>query len=715
RDVVRGQLHGIMRDLIERYSPKAAGIVHPTQGLDDLVQEMFALVGRGKATSNAEAKAFAKAVKDTQDMSIDLWNMAGGTLLRREDYAMPQHQSRWRMAKVGEQAWVDRHMTWLDWSAMRRTDGSPMPAGDAERRKILQDVYATMKTDGLVDINTRSPGRGSLGNTFDESRFLVFKDADAWKEMHAMFGEGSVYDVILTHWEDAAHRIAMLKRFGPNPEMMRDIVNATALKIAAQRDAKEKGSMKTFAVSKAEKELVHFNNMMDVASRRTKMASESTSGHVMAGVRNILTSAYLGSASLIAMPGDFMTGMLARYFDAMPMAGGIRWYLEQMTPFAGKEARAIGLQAGFVNESAVAMNYAAERFSGLQTFGPAWTRRVSDITLRLSLLSPHTQSARLATELEFLGLLTRDRGKKLSDLTYRSIFERAGVDAADWDAFRALPTWSPRAGAEFIRPGDVFAHISNKKQAVALYDKMMVMMIDQSKSMVLDASLHGQTVLRGNSRPGTLPGEILNSFALFKNFPVTMMHVLGRRGMLEQSAVGKLSYFSALIIGMTAAGAMGIQLREMAQGRDPRRMDTADFWSNAMLTGGGLGIAADIVFSGANRFGHGPAETIAGPVFTAAEEWQELTIGNLAQLWQGKETNALPEAIKVARRAMPGSSIWYARAALQRTIFDQLQREVDPRAYGQWQRDEARRMRDYNQGYWWSQGDMGPSRAPMLQ
>lgn len=717
KDVVRGQLHSVIRDLIEKYSPKFAGIVHPTKGLDDLLQEMFALVGKGKSTNSADAKAFAKAVQDTQGLSVDLWNMAGGTLLKREDFVIPQHQSRWRMAKAGEKDWIDAHMGWLDWGQMRRSDGTPMPPTDAERRKILADVYATMKTDGLNTLDTRAPGRGSLGNTFDESRFLIYKDADSWKAMHETFGEGSVYDVIITHLEDRAHRIAMLKRFGPNPEMMRDIVSATALKIAGQRDAKETGSMSKFATSKVEKELGHFNDMFDVASRKTKMASESTPGHIMSGVRQLLTSAYLGSATLAAIPGDFFTATHARYFDGMPQTTGIRWYLEMLTPGGiGKDARDIAAQAGFVNESAVAMNYGAERFSPMQTYGPAWTRRVSDVVLRASLLTPHTQSARLATELETLGMLARDKGKTFADLPYRAMLERAGIDAADWDAFRAIPTWKPRDGVEFLRPGDVFAHVTDKKLAMQLHDKFMVMAVDQSKTMVLDASLHGAVALRGNSRPGTLPGEILNSFAMFKNFPMTFLHIFGRRGMLEQSAVGKLSYYAALGLGMTAAGAMAVQLRNLAQGRDPVDMSLPAFWGQAALTGGALGIWGDFLFSGVNRFGHGPADTAAGPVFTAAKEWGDLTIGNLSQWMQGKETNVLPEAVQVARRALPGTSLWYARLALQRTIFDQLQREVDPRAHARWQRDEQSRMRDYGgQRYWWRPGQMTPDRGPQFQ
>jgi hypothetical protein len=712
RDVVRGQLTQVMRELIEKYQPRMAGIVHPRQGLDDLLDEIFALAGRGRDTGNAEAKALAKAWADTTDLGVDLWNLSGGTLLKRADWLVPQQQSRWRLARAGEKAWVDAHMRWLDWDAMRHSDGRPMPRAEADRRKLLNDIFATIKTDGANNLSTRSPGRGSLGNTFDESRFLIYRDADAWKEAHAQFGEGNLYQVMITHLEDRAHRIAMLKRFGPNPEMMRDIVKAAAMHVAGQRDAAVTGPMTRFATSQTESQLTHFEAMFDIASRHTKMSADSTPGHIMAGVRNILTSAYLGSASLAAIPGDLVTTAMTRYFDAMPMTGGIREYLRGMNPL-DKEHQAIGLQAGFVNESALAMAYSATRFNGLNTYGPSWTRRVSDVVLRASLLTPHTQAARLATELEFLGLMTRDRGKAFSDLPYREVMERNGIDAADWDAFRAIPTWKPRDGVEFLRPSDIFAHVGDRQRAMLLHDKIMVAVINQSKMMVPDSTLFGAAVLRGSSKPGTLVGEIMNSFAMFKNFPITIAHLYGRRGMLEASGIGRASYAAAFIIAMTGAGAMAVQMREVAQGRDPVDMGKGAFWGQAMLTGGSMGIWGDFLFANLNRFGHGPAETIAGPVFTTGKEWLDLTLGNLLQLARGEETDFLPEAVRVARRALPGSSIWYARLAIQRLIFDQLQAQVDPRAYHRWRRDEVMRMRDKGQGYWWAPGDTAPRRAPL--
>jgi hypothetical protein len=445
------------------------------------------------------------------------------------------------------------------------------------------------------------------------------------------------------------------------------------------------------------------------------MSSESTPGHVMAGIRNLITSAFLGSASLTAIPGDYFTAALTRYFDAMPMAGGIREYLRGMNPL-DREHRAIAAQLGFINEAAVAMNYSAERFSPFNTYGPAWTRRVSDTVLRASLLTPHTQAARWATQMETLGMLTRDRGKAFNDLPYHVMLERAGIDAKDWDEFRALKPWSPKPDVEFLRPSDLFTdprYAKNQQRAMDLHDKLMVMTIDQSKTMVLDATLWGATGLRGNSRSGTLPGEVLNSFAMFKNFPLTMLHVYGRRSMLEATLTGKLSYLAALGITMTAAGAMAVQMREIAQGRDPVDMKLPAFWGQAALTGGALGVWGDFLFSSLNRFGHSPAETAAGPVFTEAKEWADLTFGNLLQLARGEEVNFLPEAVKVARRSLPGSSIWYARLALQRMIFDQLQREVDPRAYQRWQRDMQGHMQQKGQAYWWKPGDTSPSRAPL--
>ncbi len=166
---------------------------------------------------------------------------------------------------------------------------------------------------------------------------------------------------------------------------------------------------------------------------------------------------------------------------------------------------------------------------------------------------------------------------------------------------------------------------------------------------------------------------------------------------------------------MTVAGAIGLQMRQVAQGKDPRPMNTKEFWGAAILAGGGLSIWGDFLFQDQNRFGGGAVETIAGPAAGFVGDTLRLTVGNTQQAAEGDDTKFASETIRFIRRYMPGGNIWYARLALDRFVFDELQKMADPEAYKRFRRIEKRAIKDYGQKYWWRPGKALPDRPPDIE
>lgn len=143
-------------------------------------------------------------------------------------------------------------------------------------------------------------------------------------------------------------------------------------------------------------------------------------------------------------------------------------------------------------------------------------------------------------------------------------------------------------------------------------------------------------------------------------------------------------------------------------------MDSPEFWTAAVLQGGGLGIYGDFLFSDANRFDRGLAETMAGPVVGFANDVRRLTVGNLMQSTGERPTNAGREAVNFLRRYTPAGSVWYMRLVYERAILDRLQDLADPRAARSWRSQQLRFRRDFGQDYWWRPGRAAPDRAPDL-
>ena len=144
-------------------------------------------------------------------------------------------------------------------------------------------------------------------------------------------------------------------------------------------------------------------------------------------------------------------------------------------------------------------------------------------------------------------------------------------------------------------------------------------------------------------------------------------------------------------------------------------MNDGKFWAAAALQGGGAGIAGDFLFADESRFGHNPVTSLAGPTAGLVSDIWELTGSNLKAEIAGEDSDFLIDMNRFAKSYAPGSSIWYARLALEREVFDQLDRLADgPGARKAWRRMQRKRAKDYRQGYWWKQGRRAPDRAPDL-
>lgn len=181
------------------------------------------------------------------------------------------------------------------------------------------------------------------------------------------------------------------------------------------------------------------------------------------------------------------------------------------------------------------------------------------------------------------------------------------------------------------------------------------------------------------------------------------------------------TYAGAIFITGTLMGLLAMALKDIAAGRDPRRWTDEDtyldpaVWGAAILQAGGLGIYGDFLFSNVNRFGGGLGSTIGGPMVDRIDALKNLTIGNVAELAQGKETKVGREAVRFARQNTPIlTSLWYVSLVYQRVLMDQLQSLADPDAQASFYRQAQKRKRDYNQDFWWAPGETTPRRAPNI-
>lgn len=701
QETIRGQLYAIFGKTLEDVGKGAFGRQKGAAHLPNIIREI-----KGVATGDATAKEVADAWLKISDMTVDMFNAAGGSMRRLERF-LPQPHNAVRILEGGEKNYVQFHLDSLDWNETRWPDGSLIKP--EQRVELLKRIYQTKITDGASTIDvTKLRGKGkAIGNQLDTHRFMHYKDADAWLGAHERYGEGTIFDVLKNHIEDMAHKIALVETFGPNPEM-----TANNLKSIVRKEAAQYGPQ---AVAHAEAVLKNkFEPMFETIMRDNPMDPHSTTGALVTGASNIITSAQLGSAALLAIPGDFMQTVAVRLLNGMGLFSGLDTYFKSLAldPAFQKE---IATQSGFVHDEAVMSTYAQSRFTGVATIGPAVTRKISESVMRLSLLSGHTRSARWTVQAEFMGMMHRMKGVEFDKLPFKRMMERYGITPDEWNAFRNTQSWEPRKGVRFLRPIDVMN--SDIPNAQGLYRKFQGMIFDEAKAMVPESTIEAGVALKGTTRPDTLAGAVLYSFAMYKNFPLSFQMIYGRMAATAETKMGRVAFYAGLGAGMTMVGAMGTQMREIAKGRDPLPMDNIAFLGKSFLSGGALSIWGDFLFTGVNEYNRGPKDIVAGPLAAALGDTSSLVLGDVFQFadslgsLQDKDfkSTTLAKSVEYARRYTPGSSIWWARLALERQVFDRLQMLADPKAYQKQRRKVTKQKKDFGNDYWWAPGQAAPN------
>ena len=252
--------------------------------------------------------------------------------------------------------------------------------------------------------------------------------------------------------------------------------------------------------------------------------------------------------------------------------------------------------------------------------------------------------------------------------------------------------------------------------------KFLGAITDESEIAVLNPDLTTRAITTGGGmQAGTAGGELAQSMAQFKSFPIAMLSRHWRRILDTPEldgrpmAANRLAYAGALLGLSTALGAIAFQSKQVVSGKDPVDMTTAKFWSRAFVQGGGLGFMGDMLLNDpADGAYGGPFQTglgMGGPLGGSVGQAMDLTITNAHELNQGKNTHAGAEAMRFVRSHAPLVNLWYAKAALDHAGLQAMQEAASP---GYLSRIKNKARKDWRQEYWWEPGTGTPDRAPDL-
>jgi hypothetical protein len=693
-----------MSNILYTFRRNALSVQRNKAQLKEMIREVFE-PGSTKSTS---ARELADAWKQTSEYLRKRFNAAGGHIPKRTDWGLPQFHDVLSVRKASLDEWTDFILPRLDVSKMI-DEKTKLPFDQVKLRTALRDVYETITTDGYAKIIPGRSGQGmKLSNRRVDHRFLVFKDANNWIEYQEKFGNPNAFDTMIGHINSMSRDIAQLEILGPNPKSTIKFIQESLIKRAQlSKDAK--------AINKAQSASKKIEDLYLAISGRAEKPIDGFFPNIITGLKNIITSSFLGGASISSIT-DLNSIRIAKQFIGMPQTRTLTNYLKQLAALPSAEKQQLGLRLGLIAESYTALASGSARYTN-NNLGPELTRRIADSVLNISGLTPMTQAGRWAFGMEFMGYMADSLKKSWNDLDVktRNTLEKYNIGEVSWNKIKEAELYEYE-GATFLRAEDIESMTGIPQwQARELATRYMEMIVEQTNFAVPSSSRRGRLALTGNVDPNTIAGGLLESFAMFKNFSITIINTHVIRGITQQGMINKAKYLTNFAIGNTLLGALAIQLKEISKGRDPRPMTSPEFWMSAILQGGGLGIFGDFLFQSVNRYGGGLSETIAGPIVGFANDLRNLTIGNLGQAMRGDDTNATQELIRFAAKYQPGSSIWYTRLAYERLLIEQLQLMNDPQYRNNLRRIERNYYRNYGQEYWWRPGQTAPERLPEIE
>jgi hypothetical protein len=685
-------------DTMDAVHPRWLGMVEDARQAADLVREIFA--NADGHTGNKLAQKGARAWLDVVESMRQRFNAAGGDVGKLAYSYLPHPHDALRVLRAGKDQWVRDTLPLLDRS--RYIDAAGNLMNDADLTAMLEGAWDTITTGGLNKLEPGASIGGSMrANRGSAQRVIHFKDAEAYLTYAAKYNKGGILSAMQGHVARLAKDIALVEEFGPNPNSQWRFLHQTAEKTG---DSDLVGPF-----------LVRTEDMWQTLNGFTGSIANPRLAAIAQGIRNVETFGKLGSAfvsSITDIPTYFVTTAFNRLGFGESTVNLIRAF--------GGDTKDFSNRAGLVAESMISdMNRWAEA-----NIGRGWTAKLANATMKLSLLEAWTDAIRRGFSITQMGALG-----KLSRLDWGALEEgdrarltRQGVTETDFKVWQLAQPESWRGSAMLTAPAvravseaDLSAHGLTLRDQNRAVSKLLGSIIDESEYASLGNDLQTRAAVTRGTQKGTVNGEMLRSFMLFKGFPAAMLSRHWARMADTWQSGGKVSsvaYGAAMITGLTVFGAIAMELKDLIAGKDPRDMTTPKFWGAAFAQGGGLGVFGDLLYTGLggdNRAGTPNWASFFGPVLGSGVDLANLTVGNLGKVIHGQNTHFGAEALQFTRGHLPFINMWYAKAAIDHAVLQDMQEYLSP---GYLERMREKAEHDWGQQFWWRPGQTEPVRMP---
>ena len=661
------------------------GVFTDADLVQKIVRERF-----NDSTGDPLAKQISDKMGEVFENMRERFNRSGGDIGKLDDWGLPQTHSLEKIVLAGKQAWVQKAEGLIDTSKYVHEDGTFY--SQQEIRELLEYSFDTLSSNGA---NKTEIGRQSFGGNskvtsrHSESRVLHFKDAESWMEYQSEFGGMPFVDLVEAHINGLSKDIALVENLGSSPKnAMRILMDA-----AEQKDWQKGLDADTTAKSRKRAQ-----TMFDEFTGQNTPQSEVLANLGLA-YRSMNVASMLGGTTISSVTDQAMIQKTAS-IHGIAYRKIFGELISQLNP-KNKEDRKLAHSLGVATEEMLGSiaRWSDDGLTSVHGKSQKLARVSSGVAsqvMRVSGLNALTAASKVGFSkmlMEKYGRLSRSKAWTDLDAMDRELMEKTGLNERAWEVMRLADPVVDRKGNQLMSARSIYEIPDDKlkqfgdpqKVRDEVATQFQAHLLDEQGMAVVEAGLRERTWMSAGQKKGTGMGELVKSMLQFKSFPAAFLMRHGSRAMAQDGVKGKAAYGVSLFAMTTLLGALAVQLKELANGNDPSTMwdsddpqKTMNFWTRSAVQGGGLSILGDILVAGTDTSGRSTSDFMVGPLGSDVKAVLGLTVGNLTQYYDDKDTNASNEAFRLLKNKIPAQNLWYTKAATNRMIFDEMQDMIAP-------------------------------------
>lgn len=648
------------------------------------------------AVTDPAAQRLLKEFNAAREEVVRAYRAQGGVLGEIEGYVPIMH-SRHALQSAGKDNWIAAYEKLNDLNQITDFTTGKKGVTPERFREIASQIFDDIVSDGATRRARELEGAGGRYRRFRsrdvfarrmQARFTKPMDSAAYLAYNKQFGAGDdgLFSMFVNNVRDMAQDVGVMKVMGPMPVSINDTMIAKAR--AAGATAQDADTM---------------DGMFRTMLGRWSGEENNTFTRGVMAMQNLVSSSLLGSAPIAAL-GDHIFRMTGRNLAGLNGADDV-WgaYFKGL---AGRPDEAL-LEFKYAE---TIMHTLTARFAGdldLTGASPvlAATTRAKNAVHKVSGLNNITLAMGDMASLDFNHTIRQmvRNGTGWADVApdLRNVLRQNFVSEQDWNALMKanVGTMDPVVPVSKGLP-DSLRDLAGK---IAATEGFIRSTYTNSPDLFTRATstgaIFGSRIRGGGTHITASTVMQLKSFIMQS----TRNHIFPS---LIRAANGNLTPMGILVLGGLTMGSMVVQLQQLAKGQPTYDFDDPRLYREALLKSGVASILGDIILRDPDQYKRNLVVELIGPVPSITND---IAQSALSVAWAKVDMDETTDAdyrgmMNAMKRTIPGHTIWYAKLALERMVFDAVEAAVDDGYYDTIRRRNRETVKEFGELGWWPEG-----------